>query len=201
MIAPATAVLTAAANAALLYFWQPWAKALAEETGKLDAREAKLDAILNETKAVTEAQKKIESRLAGELWNAQTRRNETKDFYSSLLMALYKASRACTDLLRMRHMLANGEHWQQPTLDIDATISNALDNIGETQAELIRLHSLAAIFSSQFSAGVLKNYLDSDRRLRKESTAEEIIKQREKLEVVNNHIVSAAKRDLGIIEA
>lgn len=190
-----------ALNAVVIGFWKPWLSAYGGEKGKNLARKEDLNEILSEVRAVTITQKEIESRLAGDLWSRQTLWNERKNFYALLLTALYRAIRACNDFLQVRQAMAQGEHWEQPGIDIDATITNVLNNIGESQAELIRLRSLAEIFTSAYSAGVLTNYLTSDRRLRRDSTAELIIQQRERLVVLNNHIVTAAKRDLGITEA
>ena len=127
--------------------------------------------------------------------------NERKNFYAFLLTALYRAIRACNDFFRVRHAMARGEHWEQPGLDVEATITNVLNTIGESQAELIRLSSLAEIFYKSYFSRSYSSILPSDRRLRRDSTAELIVRQRERLVVLNNHIVTAAKRDLGMTEA
>ena len=144
---------------------------------------------------MTITQKGIESQLAGDLWNAQTRRKRNKRLLC-FIMALYQAARACTELLRMRQLLERGEHWQQPNLDIDATIKNVLDNMARHR----ETHSSSLVgcnFQWRVFCRCFEKLSEQGPGFALDSTAEQIIKQRDKLDVVNNHIVSAAKRDLG----
>ena len=80
----------------MLYLWQPWVKALAEETGKLDGRAVKLDQILNEARAVTEATKGIESKLSGDLWYRQMLMTEKKQLYLQIFDTLDRLRREMT---------------------------------------------------------------------------------------------------------
>jgi hypothetical protein len=56
--------------------------------GKNSARREDLDKILAEVRAVTIAQKEIESKISGEMWQRQWRLNQRLDIYSRLLRAL-----------------------------------------------------------------------------------------------------------------
>src|SRR6266478_298890 len=78
-------LISAGLTTIILWFWKPWVGAYAGEKGKTLARKEDLDAILAEVRAVTIAQKEIESNLSGDLWHRQTRWNEKKDIYTQLI--------------------------------------------------------------------------------------------------------------------
>jgi membrane protein implicated in regulation of membrane protease activity len=77
-----------ALNNLVLYFWKPWADAYAGEKGKNLARKEDLAAILAEVRAVAIAQKEIDAKISGELWERQCRLNQKRDAYANLLIAL-----------------------------------------------------------------------------------------------------------------
>jgi hypothetical protein len=81
----------------VLGFWKPWAKSYADEKAKTFARKEDLDAIVAEVRAVTAAQKGIENKLSGELWNQQTQWSHRRDAYATLLTTVTKLIRVSSD--------------------------------------------------------------------------------------------------------
>jgi hypothetical protein len=80
-----TALAGVVLNGILLWFWKPWLGAYGGEKGKNLARKEDLDAIVAEMRAVTIAQKGIESKLAEDLWRTQLSVQQIKDTYVGII--------------------------------------------------------------------------------------------------------------------
>ena len=140
---PATAIL----NALILGFWKPWGRAYAAEKGKNLARKEDLDAILAEVRAVTVAQKQIEQKLTGDLWDHQMRWNERKQIYADLLKSAHRMSTKCA-LLPTIIGMQNEQRSETSRLHLQTQFAATVKETADAQADLQRAFALDAICNS-----------------------------------------------------
>ncbi len=123
-----------ALNSIVLWIWKPWAAAYAGEKGKNLARKEDLDKILSEVRAVTIAQKEIEGKISGELWDRQWRLNQQREAYVTLIAALQAYGIALNE--RTSAVLGPPEEDSGP----------AVEKLNNAAIELSRARTVAELF-------------------------------------------------------
>lgn len=183
-------------NALVIGFWKPWLGAYGGEKGKNLARKEDLDAILAEVRAVTITQKEIETKLSGDLWNLQMRRNEKKELYGQLLATIHEMLSA-NSMMRAVVNIDRGRISQEEATKLDQRLNAALMEFTKSERELIRLSGQAAIFASQECATLLTTTLNIPRGDDFLSGSQLLLSFR-RLADMNSRMIAFAKTDLGI---
>jgi hypothetical protein len=184
-------------NALVIGFCRPWLSAYGGEKGKNIARKEDLDAILAEVRAVTIAQKEIESQLSGALWSRQALWNEKKLLYAEVLNRIHDATRACHSLLQIYNSIQREQ--VAPDANIEAVIRRELNGYATAETELIRLSSLVQLFAREETALLLVSYLQKPRQIQLEERPEKVKQHRQLLLELDSEFVRLAKIDLEIV--
>jgi len=184
-------------NWLILYFWQPWTEAYAGEKGKNLARKEDLTDILAEVRAIAFAQKEIESKLAGDLWQKQNVWNEKKNIYASLLITNHSALETLTDIGTKLGRLAEGQTVNSNP-EIKAELRPHAEKFGKGFAEIIRLQSAALLFTSPSTMNIITAYLKAAGGTLTLQTRENVQANIDLLIGLNVDLVASAKVDLGI---
>jgi hypothetical protein len=121
----------------VLGFWKPWTKSYAEE-GKNLARKEDLTEILDEVRAVAQAQQAIRARIDGELWNEQLRTTQKGDLYADLLKAIHKLMTDASGLTNLLEYRAKQPWTLQDDDSLNQRIYESKIALGTTFKELIR---------------------------------------------------------------
>lgn len=174
-------------NAIVLGFWKPWAAAYSGEKGKNLARKEDITTILAEVRAVTIAQKEIESKLTGDLWYRQMRWNQKRDTYIELIKHV-------NDLMAGYYHLAalikggaeektKFEHW---------------DSLKSAHVEFTRLTRVAQIFTNKQSVEAANAFMMIFRDSGGVATLEKLTLWQREVSNLLETLVKAAKEDLVI---
>jgi len=155
------------------------------ERGKNIARQADLELILSEVRAITETQKHIEAKISGEAWHAQWTLTERRNAYISALVAFRVYIQMIDDHLK------NGRVVSDDKILAATEINKATD-------ELIK--SLA--ISELFGGLVFREEMENAVRFAAEAMhAPGGIKSlKERVREVEDRLLVVARTDLGIGE-
>ena len=192
-----TALITAALNGLLLYFWKPWVNAYAGERGKNLARKADLDLILAEVRDVTETQKQIETKLSGDLWDRQNQWNHKRDTYARLLEAGQKIQDAANGLLALLpHRIAGDATTSAYATEL---VNKRLNELNSAHSELMHATSLAAIFACPECHELLREFMNARAKLQCRLEDSQWVQSEIQLTVtLLGRLPSIAKKDLGL---
>ncbi|MEK7993753.1 MAG: hypothetical protein AAB403_08115 [Planctomycetota bacterium] len=192
-------------NNLVLLVWKPWAQAYTSEKGRNLARKEDLDKILLEVRTVTAAQKEIESKISGELWDRQMKWNQRRDTYARLLEGVERMRLAFQDALRQR------ETYDEDPASSKSALAGAAGRALEALVEFRRAKALALLFSSKEAISVLARISDavepfrytpiSDNPVSYAPTNEAAASLKrisiDAIQAGQENLVDAAKKDLG----
>ena len=165
------------------------------EKGKTLARKEDLDEILTEVRAVTRTQKEIESKLAGDLWQHQTRWNHKRDIYADLLSSLQETGAAFGATISASRMKADPRPNFQAEGNKNYTIN--LTRINESLTKLHRAMMLGLIFLSEESSNAIKAFIRAS-KVEADMNLPFLQEEMLKYNKFGGELVKLAKSDLGV---
>ncbi len=132
-------------NNLVLWIWKPWANAYAGEKGKNLARKEDLNEIVAEVRAVAIAQKEIEAKISGELWNNQMIWHQKRDFYIELLQRVDGFRSDCI--------------WAEMQIANNQQTGTEWTRIAKGLSELARMWTLAQVFANDACKDAMREFL------------------------------------------